>query len=127
MQVVLLQCLQEHHDLKPDEGAMWSRVEFAALYNGKPYKGSVRVQQKGGNNYRTDPLEVGDVVFNGPPFPFQPFRDEVERYYRRFVGVAGDGGRGAAIVAGPGVQMSHNVFVMRHSFFIEIDPGAGGW
>jgi hypothetical protein len=102
---------------------MTSRMSFFINVNGRRVNDLYHtyIKQTVGGNYAEVPIEVGPPCDNkerryeGPPWNYQAYRDEVEAAYRRLVGPEG------SAFAGRGVKMGMSTMLMKYSVTFEAE------
>ncbi len=78
---------------EPDESQIDSLIEFDLKIGDKRVKGlSVEVRQRNRTDFRSQLLEVGNVIGYDGPWNYEEFREFCGRYYRDVIGSSGLGG-----------------------------------
>ena len=78
---------------KPDENQIDSLIEFDLKICGQRLGHlCVEVRQRNGTDFKSQPLEVGNVIGYDGPWNFEEFREFCRRYYCHVIGTCGVGG-----------------------------------
>src|SRR5437868_14502736 len=85
--------LKRTSTFEPDESQLDSLIEFdfttgdERLWNLK-----AEVRQQNGTDFRSQALEVGDIISYNEAWNYDEFRECCEKYYRDVIGSSGIGG-----------------------------------
>ena len=84
--------LKRASTFEPDENHIDSRVEFDLKIGDQRLRNlSAEVRQLNGTDFRSEPLEVGNVIGFDGPWNDEEFREFCQRYYRDVIGSSGMG------------------------------------
>ena len=121
-------CIQDSQEYGTSTEYMVSRVIFTIHYQGKSSPDmEVLVKQPVGSNYETAALEVFLPPGKKSPLdllPYAPFREQVERYYRRCVGSTASGIR---IPGAKNIRMRDNTFETPYDFEFDAHLESPAW
>jgi hypothetical protein len=77
---------------EPDKSQIDSLIEFDLKIGDERFRDlSAEVRQLNGTDFRSQPLEVGNVIGYDGPWNYEEFREFCGRYYRDVVGSSGMG------------------------------------
>jgi hypothetical protein len=77
---------------EPDENQIVSLIEFDLKIGDQRLRDlSAELRQRNGTDFRSQPLEVGNVIGYDGPWNHEEFQEFCERYYRDVIGSSGMG------------------------------------
>ena len=106
----IIQDVQDHESIDPNQNHMVSKIEFAVEIDGTKYNNCyVQVRQPFGTDYSTEPLEVGPPNGYRGRWNHQAFSEQCESYYRQIFITSGSV---ISLQGVQGVRMRNNTVIV---------------